>query len=192
MSADRPSQSDLRKFLRYDRETGHLYWRARSVADFVDGEKSAVHTCNWWNARFAGQRAFTTQHPKGHFQGTFKGRTYKAHRVIWCMETGDWPEGQVDHKDRDNTNNRWDNLREADHGQNCSNRRSAKGSSSPYLGVRFRKSTGRWIAQITAGKAVQHIGVFDCPEEAARAYDAAAIALHGEFANPNFPASAAR
>ena len=54
-------------------------------------------------------------------------------------------------------------------------------NNSKYKGVYLRKN--RWIAQIAQHKKVKHLGSFDTPEEAHKAYCKAGKKLHGEFAN---------
>lgn len=56
-----------------------------------------------------------------------------------------------------------------------------------YKGVSFHKLTGRWSAQIGVNRRLHYLGLFDTPEQAAYAYDAAAKEHHGEFARLNFP-----
>ncbi|WP_424031702.1 HNH endonuclease [Methylocella sp.] len=46
------------------------------------------------------------------------GRPYTVHRVVWLWKTGEWPFPEVDHEDRNGTNNRWTNLHEATSTQN--------------------------------------------------------------------------
>lgn len=47
----------------------------------------------------------------------------------------------------------------------------------------------KWSTKIQINRKQVYIGIFDSREEAAKAYDIAAIKLHGEFAILNFPES---
>jgi hypothetical protein len=51
--------------------------------------------------------------------------------------------------------------------------------------VARHKDTGSWQANIACNGKQQHLGLFKTAEEAAKAYDAAALRLHGEFAKTN-------
>lgn len=88
----------------------------------------------------------------------------------------------VDHINGDGLDNRLLNLRPVTPIQNSYNRRG-KLNGTGFKGVYARK--GRFIAQIDSPRT--HIGMFDTAEEAARAYDAVALARYGEFAWTNFP-----
>lgn len=89
----------------------------------------------------------------------------------------------VDHRDHNGLNNKRSNLRVATNGQNQANRRT----SAQYRGI-FKDRSGKWVARIRqpVGKR-EYLGYFSDPEEAARAYDRAAVRIHGEFALLNFP-----
>jgi hypothetical protein len=104
----------------------------------------------------------------------------------WLLGITDERDG--DHKDGDGLNNRRSNLRAATESQNMANRAVQSNSASGYKGViRWR---GRWQATVRFANRVERIGTFDTAEEAARAYDARAVELHGEFARLNFPDAA--
>ena len=92
----------------------------------------------------------------------------------------------VDHRNRNTLDNRIENLRAATKSQNQYNRLSQPRARSGYKGVSYHKGTGRWVARISADRIARHLGYFDSPEAAGKAYDVAAIELHGEFARLNF------
>ena len=127
-----------------------------------------------------GYMKFYHRHEKG-------GRRFSilTHRMVYYLHYGELPE-IVDHLDRDTGNNHPSNLRSATHSQNCMNSRSAKNSSSKYLGVSWVKATSKWRAMISANGNNQNLGSFRNEVEAAQAYDQAATKHHGEFANLNF------
>lgn len=84
--------------------------------------------------------------------------------------------------------NRRCNLRLATHQENCFNIRKRDGTSSKYKGVYFDTQNARtWRARIARDGKRRHLGSFRSEVEAAKAYDAAAKELFGEFAWLNFP-----
>jgi hypothetical protein len=90
------------------------------------------------------------------------------------------PKMHVDHIDHDPMNNQRSNLRVCTCSQNTKNKSSFKGSSSKYLGV-FHYKDKYWRAQICS----KSLGHFKTEDDAALAYNKAAIERYGEFANLN-------
>ena len=106
------------------------------------------------------------------------------HRFILGLDFGDQRQG--DHINMDGLDNRRSNLRIATHAQNQRNGRKQANNKSGYKGVSWSNERGKWYAKIKVNGKKKHLGYFDDPEEAGRAYDYAARELHGEFANTNF------
>lgn len=108
-------------------------------------------------------------------------RTFLVHRIAWLLAYGDWPEGQLDHKNGVPTDNRLCNLRACTHGQNMMNRK-AQSNLTGFKGVyRGNSIKPRYRAEVTANGKKYGLGTFDTPEEAHQAYLSAAARLHGPF-----------
>lgn len=164
----RLSHKQLKRILRYDPETGHFV-RLVSTAHIVKVGEIAGH------------------HHKTHRYVviTFKKRRYYAHVLAWFYMTGKWPKDDLDHRDLDRGNNRWKNLREAAHVDNCANTPMRKNNTSGYRGV-SKTHYGPFRALICRNRKHIYLGVYPTAEGAALAYDAAARRLHREFASTNF------
>jgi len=157
----------LRTLLHYDPLTGVFTWHAR-VDDRIG-----------WNRQFAGKVAGTNQ--DGYIVIKLLYNKFSAHRLAWLYMTGSWPEGEIDHKDLDKTNNAIDNLRLATRFQNARNMPVLPQNTSGYPGVAFYKDRGKWGAYIKAGGKRKSLGFFDRKEDAIAARVRATEELHGEF-----------
>lgn len=149
----------LRSVLVYSPEAGLFYWR-KTV-----GRRAIAGT-------FAG--GVTSS---GYVSIRLRGRPYQAHRLAVFMMTGKMPTHEVDHRDGVRTNNKYKNLREATTLQNRMNRKLNSTNKSGFKGVSLRKSTGKWVAQISG----RHIGTYTTAQQASDAYEKASTILFGKF-----------
>jgi hypothetical protein len=114
-----------------------------------------------------------------------KGKTIPLARFAVYLQTGEWPKYQVDHKDRNPHNNKWDNLRICTRTENFQNKDKYVKNKSGYKGV-FITSSGKFRAKIRVNNKPIHLGNYLTAPEAALAYDSAAVKYFGEYAVLNF------
>ena len=89
----------------------------------------------------------------------------------------------IDHIDGNGLNNRRSNLRQATPRENSQNQRAPISNTSGQKGVCWNKRRGKWQAQIRVDRKLVYLGLFARKEDAAAAYDAAAVQHFGKFAN---------
>lgn len=175
----KPTVALLRECLDYDPETGVLVWRHRPLHHFVDARSAAS-----WNTRFANRPV--RKRMRGYVVVVItvgdKPTYSSGHRVAWAMTTGEWPEFEIDHKNLNRSDNRFENLRPATHQQNQWNKGVQSNNKSGFKGVHQHTQNGTWVAQIAINKRTCYLGSFASPEEAAQVYDAAHKRAHGEYA----------
>jgi hypothetical protein len=81
---------------------------------------------------------------------------------------GRWPSPEVDHINRKPFDNRWQNLREANHSINGRNQ-----NNSGRIGVSFNHTRGRYEAKICINSRRLFLGRFDSFDAACEAREAA-------------------
>lgn len=155
----------VREILRYEPETGKLYWKVKVADKVVVGREAGSST---------GRRDVRV---------SIDGVLHQAHRVIWAIVTGEQPPAIIDHKDLDTRNNRWENLREADWSTNGGNRFAQKNSASGIKGVYYYPERKKpWLARLQRDGTLRLNRFFATQDEAVAAYRAAAEEWFGEFA----------
>jgi hypothetical protein len=118
---------------------------------------------------------------RGEHIGNRKYRYFTMHREIVGAKSGE----TVDHANGKKWDNTRGNLRIATRSQNATNSKH-RTSESGYRGVYFDKRRGHWKSEIRTGPGKRkYLGRFDTKEDAALAYNEAAIEYHGEFAKLN-------
>lgn len=120
----------FRELLRYDPETGHLYWKKRpkggrgDITDPIGAHSSTPY-----------------------IQIGFDYKVYLVHRVIFAIMAGRWAY-EVDHINKNKRDNRWVNLREVLRSENIINIGLKSNNTSGHVGVSRIKISGRWIAKV--------------------------------------------
>jgi hypothetical protein len=150
------------------------------LAAIVDDEDFARANRFKWSAKKAPQR-------RGLWYAyRIIGHRNRSHPITeWLHHFIQGSKHQTDHRDGNGLNNQKNNLRHCNFSQNSANRRLNSNNSTGFKGVTMRRD--KFIAQIGRKGAGKWIGSFDSSEEAARAYDNAAVKRFGEFARLNFP-----
>ena len=164
----------LAKLLRYDCETGALFWRERGEELFTDGVRwTAAQQAKRWNTQFAGKEAFTASMPGGYGIGAIFSKAYRKHRVCWAIYHRAWPENQIDHINGDRSDNRIQNLRDVSNRENSINSGIKKNNTTGFAGVSLDR--GKYRAQIKVFGRQIFLGYFDSAVEAHEAYCKAKI-----------------
>lgn len=156
----------LRELLDYDPETG-IFTRRITRGNGAAGQPAGAD-CG-----------------RGYLKIAIDGRDYRAHRLAWFYHYGEWPPGEVDHKNTIKADNRIANLRLATPVENCRNRPLRSDNTSGYRGVSYSKAKSKWTAYIYIDGKKRQLGVHEAPEAAAAAYNAAATKHFGDFARLN-------
>jgi len=149
--------------LRYDQETGQLFWKRSGSGR----RKNLLAGCTY----------------EGRKRIRHMGKNYPVSRIIWTMINGPIPEEiQIDHRDITPSNNRLDNLRLATVNQNGTNKKKEPHKTSKYKGVCWNKRDKIWRVAIRINGKIKHLGNFHDEYKAHLAYADAAKQAFGEFA----------
>lgn len=164
----------VRELLTYNPDTGNLLWKPRAEGWFQNTDRrTAKHACFQWNNRYANKPALAVSKGNGYLCGRLFGKNYLAHRVIWLLQTGDWPAHEIDHVNGNRSDNRLVNLREVTPQQNRRNTALRSDNKTGVPGLYWNAKIGKWCPQITRDGKAMHLGVFDCAYGALKARKAA-------------------
>jgi hypothetical protein len=153
------TQTRLKEVLDYNPETG-VFTRRLKQSGVSQGKTSGSLT------------------NEGYMVTSIDSKLYKCHRLAWLYMTGLWPIGQIDHKNGNRSDNRFDNLRDVAKQQNTENQRKAQRSNKSTSVLGTWKNGNGFAARISHNNTKVYLGTFATVEEARAAYIAAKRLLH--------------
>ena len=159
------NQALLKKLLHYDPETGVFVWIVHKSSHALNGAIAGI------------------VRKSGYVEFDINRKRYRAHRLAWLYMTGKWPTNQIDHKNGDRTDNRWENLRDVTpliNSQNQSKARSDSRSGLPGAFLRVYGGRTRYYSLIQTKGRFHYLGTFPTAEAASEAYLLAKKKLHPE------------
>lgn len=162
---NRISHQHLLEVLDYDSISGVFTWKIPTARKIKIGMVAGTKNIN------------------GYYTVCIYNTVYYLHILAWFYIHAEWPNSQLDHKDRDKTNNRITNLRLASNKENSRNTVVHCDNLHGYKGVATNRK--KFSAKIYIDGKNKHLGSYATAKEAAQVYDQAAIEYFGEFAVTN-------
>ena len=151
----------------FDYKDGKLFWR-KKISNKINAGSEAGHFYS--RPDRVGKRC----------KISLNGKKYFRSRLVWVMHFGEIPEGiQIDHIDRNVSNDRIENLRLATNSENNINKEMKISNTSGFRGIYFCKNKNKWLAEIGLNGKQYRIGRFKTKEEAYQAYLKSAREFHG-------------
>ena len=130
------TQERLKELLYYNPDTGLFTWRVDRRRCRADGGAGSINN--------------------GYVYIGVDGKKYYAHRLAFLYIDGAFPPGIVDHINRDRVDNRFNNLRYADHTLNGANRHD----NNKFVGVCWNRRDNRWAARVKVNNHLKPLGTF--------------------------------
>ena len=156
------TQEILKSYLKYNEQTGEFTWIK--------------------NGKIAG----TKDKNRGYITIQLNYKAYRAHRLAFLYMKGSLPSLEIDHKDRNPSNNRWDNLHEVSHADNQLNKaNSLNNKRSGFTYITGRASTNTWAVRLPKsysekGLSEYYVGAFKDLNSAIKALESVLIELKFE------------
>ena len=144
---------ELVDLVKFDRATGHFYWRRGAR-----GRKGVYEPLG-------------TKDLDGNIIIKLNGKRYLAHRLAWFYEFASFPYFKLQHVNGDKKDNRIKNLRiMKDHPMPDEDEEvTPQKHKSAYKGVSWNAARGKWIAKVSSHGDSVYLGGFDSEEEAVEA-----------------------
>lgn len=157
------NQSEANRLFSYNPSTGVIKWSVNVGKKIKAGDVAG------------------TVLSTGYVSIIVKGKAYKAHRIAWLIMFGVNPDCDIDHVNRNRSDNRACNLRLATRSQNAINSSVSSSNSSGFKGVSFNKASGKWVANMVIDGKQKQLCKSESKEDAINAYKVASLKIHGEF-----------
>lgn len=145
------TQKELKEHLYYEPKTGIFTWIR-----------------HFGGATSPGKIAGCLHKENGYIQIQINRNQIYAHRLAYLYVYGFLPEHNLDHINRNKTDNRISNLREASHQCNAINCGISKNNTSGIKGVSWHKYRKKWVAQIKFNMKGINMGDYETIGEAAK------------------------
>jgi len=141
----------------FEYRNGELYWKNHRYKNFNGKKAGTLHHTGYWHIKT-------------------KNKVYLAHRLIYLYHHGFLPNYglELDHINRNRTDNRIENLRVVTKSENERN----KLTTSKIYGITWHKKNKKWQVQLRINGKQKYLGVYNSLDIAKNVLN-----LYKEFAN---------
>lgn len=153
---------------------GNVYWKNH-------GDKSYA-----WNCQYAGKRVGNLNITDGYCKTSITYNNIrcplKMHIIVFILNKNRYPDGHIDHIDRNKTNNLIKNLEDGTLSDNANNKGAQSNAASHFRTV-FKHKENKWRVRVKIDGIRICYGVFDDELEAAQKANEVLIKHYGHSKN---------